>query len=37
MTGGFQMKLAFTINFIKTELEAWDFPAAAYVASLCQL
>jgi hypothetical protein len=29
MTGGFQMKLAFTINFIKTELEGWDFLASA--------
>jgi len=34
---GFQMKIAYTIHFVKIELEGWDFPVAAYVASLCQL
>ena len=37
LTSGFQVKIAFTISFAKIELEGWGFPAAAYVASLCQL
>jgi len=27
ITGGFQMKIGFTTNFVKIELECWGFPA----------